>query len=315
MIQFFQPGRPIMGDLLRVALWCARRNPASPASVAVWQAFDKALSCIAAAPISRKEIQERIRALEAPWIAPVIIEDHDWPLLLRIVSACRAFGYSSFNIGSADALGFGYGIHLAQRRGDDKYFERSAPAETPSVHLGLRPAALTLANFDKQPLTRMSFEDSGLTISVEVSHPKLRGFNLELNSWIVDLGRRAPTSSTASRASSFNYGMSETETGWSLGAKTPESAIRLAMQCAAGALFGFVPDDRIGGDYEAILTFLRPADEAPTYLAAERHSRSGPLADWLRIPPLPIVLELDTDSCAALNVQSGARAARKGETI
>lgn len=304
-----------MGDLLHVALWCARRDPASPASVAIWQAFDKELSRIGAVRVSRREIQQRIRALEAPWIAPVIIEDNDWPLLLRIVSACRAFGYSSFNIGSADTLGFGYGAHLAKRRGDDKYIERSAPAETPSIYLNLRPTALQLENFDKQPLARMSLEDSGLTISVETYHSKLQGFQLELNSWIVDLGRRAPHNLTGSRASSFNYGMNQTENGWSLGAKTPESAIRLAMHCAAGALFAFVPDDRMGGDHEAVLTFLRPTDEVPTALAAERHSRCGPLADWLRIPPLPIVLEIDPDSRADLDSQCAVLAASKGETV
>jgi hypothetical protein len=58
------------------------------------------------------------------------------------------------------------------------------------------------------------------------------------------------------------------------------------------------------------MTFLRPTDEAPAKLVAERHSRRGALADWIWLPALPIVLDLPDETRGALDVQVNLRAAK-----
>jgi len=83
-------------------------------------------------------------------------------------------------------------------------------------------------------------------------------------------------------------------------APTPEGAIRLATACSGRAILCVDYPKRDVALDPAALVVLVPTDEAPTSLCGELHSRSGPLADWLRIPPLPIEPILDDKVRAAI---------------
>jgi len=300
MKPLFSTGRAIMGDLLRAALWCARKSPNSPAGLAVWKTFDQELTRLSAPRLSLRDIQLRVRALTTPRVAPITVHALDWPLIIRAWRACFAFGHTGFRIGSADAIGFGYGALLTSA-GTDKYFVRGEPTDTPGIYLGLCPSHLPLAHLRQSPKVQMRVDTSGLTIGgILGDKAGFKELSATLHSWLIDQGRITTDLEKASLRAA-NFEMRTTPQGWQLNARTPEALIRLSAQCAAGALLAFIPDDNLGGKNEAVLSFLRPTDEAPASLAAERHSRSGPLADWLRLPPLPIVLNLTLESRTALD--------------
>ena len=119
----------------------------------------------------------------------------------------------------------------------------------------------------------------------------------------------------ASSVHAFNYDIDPTSTGWSLKAATPEGAIRLATQCARGSMLGFIPDQDIYDEGAVIMTLLRPTDEAPVKLVSERHSRNGSLAEWLWLPPLPIIIDLPQEARFALDEQLHSIFKKSGEPV
>ena len=305
MTQIFSSGRPIMGDLLRATLWCARSFPSTNEADAIWAAFDHELARIDAPRVSKRSLQQRIRALRTPWIAPMVIEPLDWPLLIRLWRTLDAFGYEGMVVGSADAVGIGYGAWLGAD-GKDYYFGRGDQPDEYGVSLGLRPIHLPLEQLKHTPHTNISVGEAGIKINGKLDKPDTRSLDAKLHSWLVDLTGHIPTTLNTVTASSFRYNIKITSNGWSLEPTSPESTIRLAIHCASRALLAFIPNDKLISDHEVTMTFLRPTDEAPDKLVAERHSRAGHLADWLQIPPLPIVLNLSNDTRAALDARLSA---------
>jgi hypothetical protein len=198
-------------------------------------------------------------------------------------------------------VGFGYGTQLRESGGDE-YFARREPVDGPAVYLGLRPAQLPLADLMKAVEIELKIEKTGIVVRGHFLGAKQSGQDLELNSWIVDLRRPIPRDLATVCMRTFEYDVAVGERAWWVRALSPESAIRLGGHCAAGCLLAFVPGEFSVGP-EAHLVLLRPSDEAPTKLVAERHSRSGSLAAWLQLPVVPIVLELSKQDRAALDAE------------
>jgi hypothetical protein len=174
----------------------------------------------------------------------MVVDAADWPIVLRLWRALQVFGYDEIIIGSADAVGFGYGACL-ESGGKDEYFSRRAPSRLPGIYLGLRPMELPIEQLEQQPHTTMEVSGSGIRINGQLSAADFIGLNAEMNSWITDLSSQMRPNLKALSTRAFNYDINPTSKGWSLEPTSPESAIRLATHCARGALLAFVPDDKL----------------------------------------------------------------------
>ena len=287
-----------MGDLLRVALYAARMHPDQDVRDAVLLACDVALNNMGAPGRTELHVRTALKAAKGPSIAPMLATDADIAITTRVWRACAATGKSSVFVGSADAVGEGYGATL----GPDKKAiygsrgSRRAP-EAPdiAINLGLLPPVDRLVPIDAAHSASLRVDSKhGIRICVSALTSPGMGLSMSMGSWIAERTRSRPAAEALLTLNRMGLSIKLTnKKSIEIEARTPEAAIRLASACSSKSLLCL---DRPEGSHvsgPAVLILLEPTDRAPTPLAAALHSCSGPLADWLWIPPLPLVPELD----------------------
>ena len=297
--------RPIMGDLLRVALYAARMHPDQDVRDAVLLACDVALDNMGAPGRTELHVRAALKAAKGPSIAPMLATDADIAITTRVWRACAAAGTASIFVGSADAVGEGYGASLGPdkkaiyRSRDSRLTARGsrrAPeAEGIAINLGLLPAVDRLVPIDAAHSASLRVDsEHGIRISVSALTSPRMGLSMSMGSWIAERTRSRPAAEALLTLDRMGLSVNLTDDkSIEIVARTPEAAIRLASACSSRSLLCLCRPESDHALDPAVLILLEPTDRAPASLAAELHSFSGPLADWLRIPPLPLVPELN----------------------
>jgi hypothetical protein len=294
-----------MGDLLRVALYAARMHPDEGIRTAVLIACDAALDDIGAPQRTEEHVRSGLLAAEQSALNPVVTTDADIAVATKVWRACSIVGDNRLVLGSADAIGEGYGVILGDNggatycsRGDRLVWAKDISA----FNLGLLPPLDSLCPMNAAHEASLRVDpEHGVTIFVgTLTKSKTAPFSMTINSWIADRSQSSPGASVRSSLNRLGLSVNLAQDGsTNIVAGTPEATIRLASACGSRSILcvdsGTSPE--LGA---AVLALLAPNDQAPTSLAAELHSRSGPLADWLWIPPVPLVLELDPCLRAAI---------------
>jgi hypothetical protein len=296
--------RPIMGDLLRVALYAARMHPIQDIRATILSACDTALDRIGAQRLTERNVRSALRTAEQSAINPMVTTAADIAVAARVWRASTAIGKNRVFLGSADAIGEGYGVILDV---DTKatYCSRGARLErgndTSAMNLAMLPRVDGLSPINAAHAAFLRTDpEHGVTILVSAFSE--RPLAMSMSSWIANRSRSGPASNLLSSVDRLGLSISLTaDQSIQISPRTPEATIRLAAACSSRAILCLDEEGReqtaLGS---AVLILLAPNDEAPKSLAAELHSRTGPLADWLRISPLPLVPELDRYVRAAI---------------
>ena len=298
--------RPVMGDLLRVALYAARMHPSEDIRATILSACDVALEKLGAPIRSEKDVRAALKAAKGPSIAPMLATDTDIAITTRVWRACAVVGKINIFVGSADAVGEGYGATLGpdkkaiylsrESRLAARSSRRASETDSIAINLGLLPAFDSLAPINAAHSASLRVDPvHGIRIFVSALARPVMGLSMGIGSWIAE---RSHSRLAAEPLSTLDrMGLLVTlrdDKSIEIETRTPEAAIRLASACSSRSLLCLDRPEGNRASGLAALILLEPTDKAPTTLAAELHSYSGPLADWLWIPPLPLVPELDS---------------------
>lgn len=288
-----EAGGPVFGDQLRLGLYAARMHPDTGLRDEILTAFDKSLGASGARPLSESEITTAIlRAVGTP-LEPMTFTQADVAVLARLLPACRAAGWGDLFLGSADAVGQGYGAWISgdlqatyHSREDRLRFNNDRSA----LNLGLLPMRSCLA---PTPRIKARFETSQKKgVSIRLLDTELAKSPLAsgLHSFIsiVDPGRGMRTLALERIGLVVDVHGDEV----SIAPRASEAAIRFASICATGAFMCLGCTERPGLWNDAVLIELTSFGTEPRDLPAEWWSCRGLLAEWIHTPVLPIGLDL-----------------------
>ena len=215
-------------------------------------------------------------------------------------------------IGSADAVGEGYGAVLDEKliasymtreqrvpRRGRKWNSAIGDKQRPALNLNLVPLIQHAKLSEKKVSAHLTIDKRkgiALVISSEEALPE--SFKVLMHSWIAEPAPGAKKQKL--RESLHSIGLAaEKEAGRGriiLRPQSPEATIRFAVACAgrANVCLRSTPDT----DYSkhAWLVGLLPQAQGDKELVVERHSCDGALAEWLRIAPYPLSVALDDET-------------------
>ena len=313
------PDRLIMGDVLRLAFFAARCHPDAKVRTEILTACDTALDVAGAPRRTEGDLRKALASATGPAIGPMVATDLDIAITSRIWRACASVGKSDLFVGSADAIGEGYGALLGvgpeatyKPRASRIMFEKFRRSEInrvvgvkkdlPSINLGLLPHPRAVKQQHVNLVVNLKVDPKmGITVAVEGIKAGRGAFSADIHSWIS--GRHGDRRDTQKLNSLHALGISvnvEKDGSIAIIPRTPEATIRFASACASRNLLCLHFDDDLYASNDSYLVLLAPSDTAPCGLPANVHSRSGTLSDWLRIPPLRLVPELSQDVRSAI---------------
>jgi len=234
----------------------------------------------------------------------MVATDLDIAVTARIWRACAAVGTSQLFVGSADAIGEGYGAIL----GCESVIYQSRGARiknsTASIYLGLLPPPQSIEQRHGDLVVKLKVDSKqGIAVTVEGIKPPDQPLSAEIHSWIAGRFGDRQGAQKPSSIHALGLSVSVTKDGLiTVNPKTPEATIRFASACSSrNFLFLNIVDDYYASS-DSCLIVLAPSDTAPCDLPADVYSRSGPLADWLRIPPLRLILDISPEVRAAIDL-------------
>lgn len=288
-----ESGRPIFGDQLRLVLYAARVHPDFGLREEILADFDTSLRAIGARPLAEREITTALSKVVGTPLEPMAFTQGDVAVLARLLPACRAAGWADLFLGSADAVGQGFGAWISDGL-QVTYHSREDRLRSnkvlPALNLGLLPIRSRLV---PNRCVKARFEMSQTNgVSVRLRETELAKSPLAsaLHSFVAvfEPGRGLRTLPLEQIGLAIDVQGSEV----SIAPRTSEAAIRFASICATGAFLCLGRTERPGLWHDAILIELTNFGAEPKGLAAEWWSCRGPLAEWAHMPALPIGLDL-----------------------
>lgn len=309
------PSRVIAGDLLRLVFFAARAHPEEDVRIAILKACDLSLDAMRAPPRSERDVRRALAFAKGPAIAPMLATNQDISLIARVWRACAAMGKSSIFVGSADAVGEGYGAVLESepaaiyqpRESRVTILRRGPRSGSPingqiSINLGMLPNASLIGTINGNVTAKLQVDPKeGISVILD-GIKNFRGkLDASTHSWISSQSGHNGIVPKLQIIHEMGLTVNiSTNNAISLNARTAEAMIRFASACSSRNLFCLNFSDDCYSHADAFLVGLTPPDKAPCLLPAEVHSRSGPLAEWLRIPPLRLVPDLTQEIRVAI---------------
>lgn len=284
---------PIFGDPLRLLLYAARLHPDEDLRRQILIDFDNALAEIGVRPVAQNEMAAAVSQVVGPALAPMTFAPADMAILSRILPACRAAGWGNLFLGSADAVGQGYGT-LIDGAGRATYHSRERRGEfskpLAALNLGMLPARSRVTPTSAIKARFAKSQKHGVSIRVRAPEFANSPLASQVNS-LVFLGN--PNRGVrASPLDQIGLVVDLHRDEISIAPRTSEAAIRFASICASGALLCLACEERPGTWHSAVLIALTSFGAEPVDLAAEWWSSRGPLAEWAHTPVLPLKLDV-----------------------
>ena len=298
--------RPIMGDLVLLALFAARTHPSSQIRAAIFKAYDSALDALGAASCSERKLKKALLDAKGPSLVPMVATSEDIAVVRRVWRSCALADALPLFIGSADAVGEGQGALLDQdlcaiyqpreARVSTKWIRRvqTEEAAANAINLGMLPRSI--APFETKSEHGAFFEidaKAGVTLNVPSGKPATGPIEVATHSWICDRAAAGVQAASLKSLNALGLSVKLKRGVVIIRADTPEAAIRFSTACVSRRILCVREEDSAASMKDCSLIELAPPKQPSPALPLQRHSGSGPLADWIRVPPFPVVLELD----------------------
>lgn len=317
------PRVPVIGDLLRLAFHASRHHPDRDVRDGVGACIDGMLAATATHAYGPDDVAQIVRFHAGTALAPMVVDREDLTLAARFWRYCayaclgeqrlpgRPEAVTEFFLGSADAVGAGYGVRISPRAAG--FCQRGEqPASIPCLRLGMARSVAGVAFPECGDVAALVLAPQhGMTVDIRLAKAPGREPEVPTRTWLAPLGR-AEGGYDLPRLT--NMGLkAETPSALRLRilAATPEGAIRLAAACADRAVMrvgiDVLPETsmktrpgwRVRGPFD-LLVRLAPIDQSNAALACVRYSRVGDLAEWMDMPVLPLAPDIAPELRAAL---------------
>jgi hypothetical protein len=309
----------LVGDLLRIALMAGVKHPKKIVRRDVIQSVDGWLDDIGAPPLNVSRFAQICNSVPGTSLEPMVLEMRDVEIGTRFARMAFHFGSMETGsepgvlIGSRDAIGGGGG--LLMDRNEKANFIRRFPREKrykvseriwgyapeyekaclsqkpePQVHT---VQWQTTSRNSALIVTKSCRDDLGWKSSVMRKRNTLKNSAVERYNLSDDIKRYSSVGHRGEGFGRFGLEVNLEKGALWIEPSSPEATLRFSALMAQGSTVTLDPESGPAGDRPALHILLNEPSNEATEMLAVTHSRSGALANWLRIPPLPTFPQLD----------------------